>query len=406
MTKRTGKSSYLMNKVKGALEEMIAQGVLRRGGLVPSCQELAKTLGASPATVQRAMQALAAEGKLVRHPRKGTVVAEGAAPEPARGNSWAVLVRDLQYFYPPIVETIEREASKRGVAITVGCMGNDLDAERRMISQRIAEGVSGIILAPATPVNTASSTRIPPGLPRPTGSLDYLAELPVPVVVIDHFGMDMPNLGIDCVIKDDFAGTYQSTVHMIQHGYRKIACFLGRLPEQEAEPYETTKRRRGFEAALHDYGLPLPELPALCSWDIDYNPEAIKPYLKAGYNAFVMGDDGSAALLVRLLDRWGVKVPDEVAVIGFDDDRICTMTEPPLSSVRVPKEEMGRKAVRFLHERIEKGLRDNYRSLVLKPEVVARVSCGCQRHLACRPPPPQAPNHERRTNTVPTVVPA
>lgn len=391
MAKLAGKPSYLMNKVKGDLEGMIAQGVLRSGGLMPSCQELAGTLGASPATVQRAMQALAAEGKLVRHPRKGTVVAEGVSPGAARGNSWAVLVRDLQYFYPPIVETIERKARKLGITIMLGCVGSDLDAERRMILQRIQGGASGIILAPATPVDTTSSASIPPGLPRPAGSLDYLAELPVPVVVIDHFGMDMPNLGVDCVIKDDFAGMYQSTVHMIQHGYTKIAGFVGLAPDQTTEPYEAAKRRHGYEAAMRDYGLPLPELPVLRAWDIDYNPEAIKRYLEQGYNAFVLGDDGSAAFLVRLLDRWGVAVPDDAAVIGFDDDRICTMTHPPLSSMRVPKEEMGRKAVQFLHERITGGKQGNYRSLILKPEVVARVSCGCrQASVAMRAEAPLA----------------
>jgi len=52
--------------------------------------------------------------------------------------------------------------------------------------------------------------------------------------------------------------------------------------------------------------------------------------------------------------------------------------DPPLSSVRVPKQEMGRKAVQFIHDRIVNGTRGNYRSLILKPEVVARASCGCK----------------------------
>jgi len=199
-------------------------------------------------------------------------------------------------------------------------------------------------------------------------------------VVIDHFGMNMPNIGVDCVLKDDFAGTYQSTVHMIQHGYKKIAGFTAVIPGQTSMAYEILQRKKGFETALHDYGISLPDLPALNVWDLYHNHDAIKRYLDAGVDAFVMPSDAAANLLLLLLNRLNIKVPEQVAIIGYDDDRLCRFSNPPLSSVQVPKTTMAKKAVEMLSERINSGQKGNYRSIILKPMVVPRESCGCKSH--------------------------
>ncbi len=81
-------------------------------------------------------------------------------------------------------------------------------------------------------------------------------------------------------------------------------------------------------------------------------------------------------MLVRLLNQWDVKVPDQVALIGYDDEPFCRVIDPPISSVRTPKVEMAHKAVQLLATRIESGTKGNYRSIILKPTVVARASCG------------------------------
>ncbi|MFA5205099.1 MAG: GntR family transcriptional regulator [Lentisphaeria bacterium] len=371
------------HRVQRDLEAMIAAGTLPAGSLVPAERLLAQQLSASLGEVRLAVNKLAAQGVLNRVARKGTFVAATAAPpagrRPGEKPSVAVLIRDLAYFYPPLVQAIEKEARTLGMNVVLGCVDGSIEQERQLIAQRIAEGVAGVILAPVQPYGPVQPDyKHPYSVPRPPGSLDYLSELPVPVVIIDHFGMDMPNLGVDCVLKDDFAGTYQATTHLIRHNRTKIAAFFGLTPGQAALPYEIIQRRKGYEAAMADHGLPVPELPLMAPWHLDHDTSLVRRHLEAGWNAFVLSDDGSAAMLIRLLDGWGVKVPDEVAVIGYDDEPFCRVIDPPLSSVRVPKQEMGRKAAQFLHQRIGGGTRGNYRSLILKPEVVARGSCGCK----------------------------
>jgi GntR family transcriptional regulator, arabinose operon transcriptional repressor len=354
-------------KIKGEIEGMIQRGVLTGGGLVPAERELARQLSASLGEVRLAVNKLAGEGKLVRIPRKGTFV----TPRPGKvlagqTPTWAVIVPLLKYFYPPILHTLEEEARSYGATINLGCSGVNADLERQLVLQAIEKGAEGILLAPARSLRRE----------RDAGSFDYLEGLPVPIVIMDHWGTQaLPSVGVDCVLNDNFAGCYQSTVHLIQHRHTKIGFFRVARPEQITPP-EFIQRRKGYEAALADHGLAVPQLAPLWNWNIDHDPEPIRQYLEAGVSAFVLTDDTSAAKLLRLLNRWGIKVPEQVAVIGYDDEHMDEITDPPLSSVRVPKEEMARKAARLLQERIESKTKGNYRTILLRPTIVARQSCG------------------------------
>lgn len=374
------KRPYLLEKAISEIDFLINSGQFVPGSLMMSERELASRLNVSRATIQRAFSVLEAEGKFRKLSRRGTIVAppKESPVQPGRAK-WAVLVPTMEYYYPPIIHEIEKEARRLNIRIQLNCIGDDIDIERDLIDQSIVEGVRGIILAPGTPKIHVEGRQHESGtLLRNPESLDYLAGLPVPVVVIDHFGTDIPSTGIDCIIKDDFAGTYQSTVHMIQHGHKKIGCFIGLAPGQTTQGYEFIQRRKGFEAAMADYGLSGSELPHLRAWDVHNNHRALKKYIDAGYDSFVFTDDGTAALFMRILADWNIKVPDDIAVIGYDDDHICQMTNPTLSSVSVPKNLMARKAVEILQQRIESGSRGNYRSIILKPSIVTRASCGCK----------------------------
>ena len=248
-------------RVKREVEKLIARGVLRRGNLVPGERGLASKLKANVGTVRRAVQELAEEGKLIRMPRVGTIVSPGASA--SKGLPWwAVIVPSMEYFYPPLVHSIEEEARSRGVRVVLNCIGEDIELERDLVQQAVADGVSGVLLAPAFQINRD----------RDPESLEYLSELPVPAVIMDHVGNELPPSGVDCVLADNFAGSYQATVHLICHNHKKIAMFRSKTPIHSPE---FLQRERGYEAALADHELEEPNLPALYAWDIDYNPEAV-----------------------------------------------------------------------------------------------------------------------------------
>ena len=90
-------------RVKHAIESMIDSGGLRGGEVIPGERVLAEGLSAAPGTVRRAMKELAAEGRVVRKPRVGTVV---SSPVGCGAEQWAVAVPGMDYFYPPLVASV------------------------------------------------------------------------------------------------------------------------------------------------------------------------------------------------------------------------------------------------------------------------------------------------------------
>jgi DNA-binding LacI/PurR family transcriptional regulator len=350
-------------KIKENIEGMIDRGILRRGGLVPGERDLARQLGTTLAVVRRAVNKLAEEGTVIRMPRKGTVVSDRAAASRVE-QTWSVVIPSMEYFYPPIVHVIEEEARTGGATVTLHCIGSSISLEQTTVRQVVEKGATGILLAPA--VNKL-------GQARARESLEYLTQLPVPVVLMDHLGVDLPMTGLDCVLADNFAGTYLATTHLIRHNYTRIAMFGDMTPNLAPE---FLQRTRGYQAALADHGLSGPESLILNAWNIDNRPDLVKEYLDKGVRAFVCGDDTTAHLAVMLFERLGYPVPGRAAVIGFDNEPFCPYTHPPLTSVGVDKKDMAVRAVKLLQDRIERGTRGEYRSIVLRPTLYARQSCG------------------------------
>jgi LacI family transcriptional regulator len=89
-----------------------------------------------------------------------------------------------------------------------------------------------------------------------------------------------------------------------------------------------------------------------------------------------VNNDRSACTLIRRLHDLGYKVPEDIGVIGYDDEPFATMMTPKLSSVRVDKSEIAKRAVQLLGERIENGTKGRHKTIVLRPTVVVRQTCG------------------------------
>lgn len=173
------------------------------------------------------------------------------------------------------------------------------------------------------------------------------------------------------IVCDDSYGTYLATTHLIKLGYKKIA-YLG--PEQNNPRF--SPRYQGFLSALSEHGL------KPYTFIVEDSGSNLHSYIKMLHyleknpvpEAIVAATDLRAIGAMEALKKKGLKIPDDVGVVGFDDIEEASTTQPPLTTVAKPRKEMGYEAVRFIKEWFENPEKVPM-AKVLKPKLVIRDSC-------------------------------
>ncbi|MFQ5420557.1 MAG: LacI family DNA-binding transcriptional regulator [Anaerolineae bacterium] len=180
-------------------------------------------------------------------------------------------------------------------------------------------------------------------------------------------GMDIP-----CVTMENKHGAGQAVAHLIACGRRRIAFLAG--PDGNEDSYW---RELGYRETLAVHGIPFrPELIACGGFSAEMAETAVAQWLADGVNpdAIFAADDNSAQGAIFALQQAGKRVPEDVAVVGFDDVNSARYLTPPLTTVRTPIREAGRKAAEQLIRLLRGETAD---SLTLLPtELVIRESCG------------------------------
>jgi DNA-binding LacI/PurR family transcriptional regulator len=198
--------------------------------------------------------------------------------------------------------------------------------------------------------------------------LEKLARTGLPTVLVDHSFPGLPS-----VTTDHFGGAYQATRHVIEGGRQRVAFVSENLDNPNFRA-----RLAGFRRALEDAGLPYdPRLVAAGgnAWEGGYY--AMRQILAAAAppDAVVGANDPAAISAMRALLEAGLEVPRDVAVIGFDDLHLSAQTSPPLSSVHVDKQGLGRIGAELLIARL-RGERSEPETRVLPTALVVRGSSG------------------------------
>ena len=184
-----------------------------------------------------------------------------------------------------------------------------------------------------------------------------------------------PNeLQIPCVTVENKLGSRKLIDHLIEvHGYQRIAFLAG--PEGNEDSYW---RKMGYLEALASHNLDCDSvLIATGGFDEEEAKEPIRKWLAGGVkmDAIFTGDDGAATGVIAALRQAGLRVPEDIAIVGFDDVSLSRHLIPPLTTVRAPIETVGYEAARQLVSLIQTGAAE---PLVLLPtELVVRQSCGC-----------------------------
>lgn len=182
------------------------------------------------------------------------------------------------------------------------------------------------------------------------------------------------SLAIPCVTVENKAASFKLVSHLVEaHGRRRIVFASGPQGQEDSVWRET-----GYREALSAHALPFDPLRIIPGdFDRRVAQDSIQKLLASGvpFDAVFAADDESAVGILKGLQTAGRRVPEEIAVVGFDDQRMSPYLSPPLTTVRAPTEEVGQQAALQLIKLIQG---QQAAPLTLLPtDIVIRHSCGC-----------------------------
>ncbi len=191
----------------------------------------------------------------------------------------------------------------------------------------------------------------------------------IPVVLVDNLLNETP---IDCVLCDNEGGAYQAVRHLIAHGHEHIV-FLSGPPDW----LSSRERAAGYKRALQEAGL-MPHIVFMPNTIVDTGRQAMFVALEQYPNltAVMAVNDATAVGAIQACRQVKCSVPDDIAVVGFDDESWAQLHTPPLTTIRVPWYEIGVQAARRVMSLIEHDDQVPIQ-MRLSVELIVRQSCGC-----------------------------
>ena len=192
----------------------------------------------------------------------------------------------------------------------------------------------------------------------------------IPMVFFDRI---LEGYDVNAVVLDDRAGGYRATKHLLEQGYRRIAHFSG---PQHLNIYK--HRRQGYEDALREYNLPvIEELIISGDMKIEDGSAGMQRLLALPEppDAVFSGSDFSAAGALEVLSAHGLRVPEDMGLVGFSNELFSRLTVPQITSIDQHCELMGRSATRLLLQIMEEH-EPHFapRHVVLQPDLFVRAS--------------------------------
>jgi DNA-binding LacI/PurR family transcriptional regulator len=344
-------------------QDRLLREVELRGSVRAS--HLAEQLGVAEVTIRRDIIDLDRAGLLTRV-HGGAVALTTRRPQ-APGIRVGVVVPSSSVHFPLIVQGMQAAAPALHVRLVLGVSSFRPDIERRHVERLLTLGVDGIVLAPTVRGSTERDIA------------EWVSALPVPAVFLERRIEGVTALGeLDSVRTDHAHGAALAVEHLARLGHTRVAlAAFDRTPTAPAI-------RAGYHAAVHRVGLdPAPDVALPKGED---NPEALDGALAGlldrclatGTRAALVHTDSHASRLVEAaLDR-GLRIPEDLAVVAFDDD-LAELAAVPLTAVTSPGRAIGEQALRLLLDRIaERDQPQPARHVQLVPHLTVRESCGAR----------------------------
>lgn len=250
-------------------------------------------------------------------------------------------------FYAPILESIVQASAEKGYSLFIA---SDMDIQMPSGEIMLRKQVDGVIIASQTNPKVISTFR----------------DRGIPVVLINNF-IDMDK--IYCVTSDDYGGVFQAIEHLIAKGHKNIGLLSGKF-----SPFIYSRRYNAYMDAMKKHGLKTD--PRFV--------QTVEPTIKDAYrltgsmlenkdrpSAIMCTNDSIAVGALKSALRLGLKVPQELSIIGYDNSDLCMVMEPELTSVDTDKAKMGQLAVESLISQIN-GVEPREKNTTVESKLILR----------------------------------
>ena len=331
-------------------------------------KDIARALGLSTSTVSRALRdsyeisqetkklVLDYAQKINYHPNPIAL-----SLKERRSRSIGVIVCEIANpFFSQVINGIESIAYNQGYNVIIGQSRESSEREMLNLQYLTSRSIDGLI------VSVAAETR----------DYSYFRELSQKGMPIVFFDRIVDEVKTHKVIVDNYKGAYEATLHLVQNGYRQIATLSNASVLSIARD-----RLAGYKAALQDSGLEVKEeLIKYCQHGgmiLEEVETAMGELLslKKKPDAILAAADKLTTGCLRILKARGLKVPDDMALVGFSNTDLTELLDPPLSVIRQPAFEMGEVASQQLFQLIEsKRPVTEFETRVLSTELLVRDS--------------------------------
>jgi LacI family transcriptional regulator len=325
--------------------------------------DLAKILNLNASTVSRALNdhpKISAETKILvgKLAKKMNYQPNALASSLRKGSANTVgliIPRVNRNFFASAIEGIEAVLNKAGYQLIIAQSNESQEKEKKCISSLLNSRVDGIIISVSWETTDLSH-------------LLLVLNKKVPLIFFDRIPQ---NIEAGKVMLNDYLGAYKATEYLITHGYKRIAHLEG---PRHLLIY--AERRRGYIAALSDYGI-IPDesiiIENCLTQERGYEAAKELTSMEMAPDALFCASDYSALGSIMFLKDNGFSIPGDMAVFGFSNEPFTKLIDPPLSSIEQFPYKMGETAAQLLLEEVKD---KNFlpRTIEIMPEMMVRKS--------------------------------
>ena len=330
----------------------------------PTLKDIAQQLGISISTVSRALRGLP---EVHADTRESVLkLSKEVDYEPnmlatsllkRQSNLIGVVVPNMDYFFSTAVKGMDEAALEAGYTVLV-CQSNESYGREVVNVQRLLQShVDGFIVS----------------LSSETHNVDHLKRIVNKNIPLLFFDRDCSDIETTKILLDNYAGAFQAVTHLLEKGYRRIAYLGGRKNLSISNT-----REQGYRDAVTQFGLTLDDSFSIHGdFDRKYAYQTVKELLSKKDNrpdAFFAVSDRLAIGAFEAIKDVGLRMPQDIGLVGFNDEPIMSLLTPSVSSVAQPAFDMGKMATRLFIEQFHSDSNQLSQVEIFSPKLQIRES--------------------------------